>query len=648
MSKKIKSLILLSVACTALYAQKDSSSQQLDEVVVTATKTAQKQSTTGKVVTVINKADLEKSQGKTLGQILNDQVGLVINGAFQTIGSVQSVYTRGAGSGQTLILVDGVPVNDPSDVNNNFDLNFIALDNIERIEICRGAQSTIYGSDAIGGVINIITNKAGTNKAVNAHISVATGSYGTNKIAASLFGKLNKFSYEAGYSGLRTDGYSSAYDSSGKANFVNNGYKGNAYHANVLFQATQHLSFKGFVKYSQYKAFLDDGAFQDDKYYYTNNNNLIAGTGFQFKNNTITLVGNYQFSQTNRDYHRDSIDKAVATYYIESPYFSKSQFAELYASIKLGGGFTLLGGGDYRYSSMNSQYTSVGVWGPYSSISNDTSVKQSSLYTSLLFNHQKFNVELGGRLNSNSKYGTNYTFTFNPSYTINEHYRVFGSIASGFKAPSLYQLYAGVNTPYPIGYPNLQPEKSINYEIGLQQKDRNISNRIVLFYRDIKDGIDYNNNTYQYFNFDKETVKGIEYEISFQPIKHLSVTANYTFIAGTEQTESRISFNDTSYNYLLRTPKHKININVGYQFTKALFVNISGKYVSNTYDVGGYATSDVVLNNYFIVHAYAEYKFNKTIKLFADLQNIGNVKFFELYGFNSTPRYFMGGILIKL
>ena len=105
-------------------------------------------------------------------------------------------------SSPTPILVDGVPVNDPSDVNNNFDLNFIALDNIERIEICRGAQSTIYGSDAIGGVINIITNKAGTNKAVNAHISVATGSYGTNKIAASLFGKLNKFSYEAGYSGL--------------------------------------------------------------------------------------------------------------------------------------------------------------------------------------------------------------------------------------------------------------------------------------------------------------------------------------------------------------------------------------------------------------------------------------------------------------
>ena len=149
-------LLLVSVAS---YSQ--DSVKTLNEVVVTATKFPVKQSETGKVVDVITQDQLQKGYGKSLGEILNQQAGLVINGADNTLGTNLSVYLEGATSGNTLILIDGVPLYDPSGITEEFDLNNFALDNIERIEILKGAQSTLYGSDASAGVINIITKKSG-------------------------------------------------------------------------------------------------------------------------------------------------------------------------------------------------------------------------------------------------------------------------------------------------------------------------------------------------------------------------------------------------------------------------------------------------------------------------------------------------------
>ena len=105
----------------------------LDEVVVTATKYPVKQSQTGKVITVINREQLDRSSGKTLGQLLTEQAGITINGAFNHPGSTQVIYMRGASSGRTLVTIDGVPVNDPSLINNEFDINLIPTYHIEQI-----------------------------------------------------------------------------------------------------------------------------------------------------------------------------------------------------------------------------------------------------------------------------------------------------------------------------------------------------------------------------------------------------------------------------------------------------------------------------------------------------------------------------------
>lgn len=639
--RKIIVAILILISHQSIAQADTLKGKNFDEVVVTANKYPQKQSTTGKVITVITKEQIEKSSGKTLSQLLNEQAGITVNGALNSAGTVQTVYLRGAASGRALILLDGIPVNDPSMINNEFDLNLFSLDNIDRLEICKGAQSTLYGSDAVAGVINVITVDPNAKKPFNIKSSLSGGSQGTLKGNVQVYGKEKSLTYSARYAKLHTDGFSAAYDSSGKKFFDNDGYNGDVANAQVQWQATEHLSFKTFAMYSRYKADIDAGVFADEKDYIINNCGFTAGAGFTFKKDFVTLTGNYQYNETKRIYYNDSVYK-TSTIFEDNTYYGKTQFAEIFAGINLGSGFTLLQGADYRYSSYNQHYRSITVFGPYFPAPvKDTSMSQSGLYASLNFSGEKkrLNVELGGRLNTHSRYGSNYTYTFNPSYAVTEKVRLFASAASGFKAPTLYQL--SMNS-------KLLPEKSMNYEAGAEFRNNTFSTRLVYFNRKIKNGLDYNYVARNYFNYVKQVVNGIEYEASIKPLKVVDITFNYTYISPKETTQNRITNKDTiTYNYSLRRPKHSANLNIGVQATKALYFSISGKYVSSRYDVGGYQKADVRLGDYFIAGSNASYKLNEHLTFFADAQNITNRKFVDIRGYNSIPLVYNGGLKLN-
>lgn len=644
MTRKFFTALFIVTTLTAS-AQNDTLRGRQEEVVVTANKYPQKQSTTGKVITVINKEQIEKSQGKTLAQLLNEQVGITISGALNNAGSVQAEYTRGASSGRTLILLDGIPVNDPSMINNEFDINLFSLDNIDRIEICKGAQSTLYGSDAIAGVINVITVDPNVKKPFNIKSVLSGGNLGTFKGNVQVYGKAKNFTYSARYSKLLTNGFSSAHDSIGNKNYDNDDYNGNVVNAQVLWQATPQLSFKTFAMYSQYKAGIDAGTFVDEKDYVINNNNLTTGAGFTFKNDAVTLTGNYQYGELMRTYNNDSgyiVMTTAATKFEKNEYSGKTQFVELYAAIKLGDRFTLLQGGDYRNSSYNQHYFSINTsFGSFPSIFPNSSLSQTALYSSLNYSaaNKKLHAELGGRLNTHSRYGSNYTYTFNPSYNINEHVRFFGSIATGFKAPTLYQL--SINA-------KLLPEKSVNYEAGFQYSSKHFDTRLVYFNRKIDNGIDYNYISFKYFNYIKQVVNGVELEATLKPADAVSINANYSLLFPKETTQNRATNKDTlTYNYLLRRPKHNVNINIGWQILQQLYVSVTGKYVSNRYDIGGFKKPDVLLNEYFIVGAHADYRLSEHFKFFADAQNITNKKFFDVRGFNSIPFLANAGVVLN-
>lgn len=634
-------LSIFSFAVVSVHAQTDTlKAGKLDEVVVTANKYPQKQSTTGKVISVITKDQIEKNSGKTLSQLLNEQVGVTINGALNNAGAVQTVYVRGAASGRTLILLDGIPVNDPSMINNEFDLNLFSIDNIDRIEICKGAQSTLYGSDAIAGVINIITVGQDVTKPVNVKATLSEGNLGTFKGNVQLYGKKDKFTYSLRHARLYTNGFSAAFDSTGNKKFDDDRYDGNVTNNQFSYQLTQSLSLKSFMMYSRYKSGIDAGVFTDEKDYSISNSSFTGGGGFNFKKGIANVTGTYQYSELQRTYFNDSLFK-TSTVFEDNKYFGKTQYAELYSSLKITKAFTLLTGLDYRHSSYNQHFSSISIFGPYQFTARDTSLNQKALYASLNASglHNKFNVEVGGRINKHSRYGTNNTFTINPSFALNDNLRIFGSIATGFKAPTLYQLSLNKN---------LEAEKSINYEGGLQFSSNMVTAKSVFFNRKITNGIDYNYITFNYFNYVKQVVNGIELETTIQPLKQLSLSVNYTWIAAQESTQNRVTNKDTvTYNYLLRRPSHVFNASIAWQPCDRASISVTGKYVSSRYDVGGFRKADVLLKEYFITGIHSDFTINEHVKFFADSQNLFNTRFFDVRGYNSIPFIFNGGVIFN-
>jgi len=629
-------------ASTTAFAQDSSRINQLNQVVVTANRFNQKAGETGKVVTVLTAQYLQKHSGQPLTSILNTQAGLVVNGAENALGTNQDVYTRGASTGNTLILIDNIPVSDASQISNAFDLNFIPLSQIERIEILRGSQSTLYGSDAVAGVINIITKKPGEN---NLGIS-ANGSYGSYKTwqgGAGLNGNIGKFSYLAGYQHIKTDGFSAAYDSTGKGNFDKDGFKRNSVFAKVGLQATERWRLQYLLNWSDYHADLDAGGFADDPDYTMHNKYMLhaLSSHVDLAKGSWNLV--YSYQRNTRNLLDDTLFVPNAGYSVND-FTSNTHQVETYVSWDFSRQLQLITGADFRSSNTDQSTRYISEFYKDSSrLSGDSAhMRQFSYYASLLLHNMGgFNLELGGRYNNHNIYGSNGTFSVNPSYLINNRHKLFINISSAYKVPTLYQLYSV------YGNKNLKPESTINYEAGYQGalSNSNINVRVTGFYRQTKNLISFyslNDPPYgQYRNASKQDAYGGELEASWRIIGGLTLNMNYTYVKG------KIKEQDTSYYNLYRRPKHALNAELGYQLTPAAYISAQYKYISRRLDPA-YMAAPYILGDYYTLGAYAEYKLGSVLKLYADFRNITDQQYFDVRGYNTRKFNFTTGLVFNI
>ena len=638
MKCKIIAAFLLLASATS-YAQ--DSAKTLNEVIVTATKKPIKQSETGKVVDVITQEQLQKSFGKSLGEVLNKQPGMIINGADNNLGTNQTVYTRGASAGNTLIMLDGVPLYDASGISSEFDLNNFALDNIERIEILKGAQSTLYGSDAVAGVINIISKK-GEEKPFNLNINHSMGSYHTYNDAVSISGSNGKGqTYFVSYNKIYNQGFSSAYDSTGKNNFDKDGFDQDVLQLNYSFKPFKKISVRLFGKYNNNKADADPGAFIDDKDYTNHNNNLIAGTSVDYKLNKGFIRFQYNSNRFNRSFTDDSLYTNIFEKYSKGKYYGTSNYAELFTSLNLNKNIEFLAGIDYNENSTTQSYLVVPDYGfPSLPISADSAkTSQVSAYASLILKtNNGFHTELGGRWNHHNIYGSNFTYSFNPFYLIDDHYKIYANTSSGYHVPSLYQLYSE------YGNKNLKPEVSTNYEAGAQYYSDKINVRVTGFVRDIKDVFYFYSDpvtyTSKYVNADKQNDYGIETETTINFCKQFSASLNYTYVDGKISTKDYSK--DTSYFNLYKRPKNVLNVSLNFQATKDLFLCASLKTVSKAFEPPSYE-----LKGYYTLGFYSQYNFSKVFNIFANFQNITDQKYFVTRGYTTKGFNFNAGAKIS-
>lgn len=639
MKKKIFTLALL-LGGFAAFAQ--DSSRSLDAVVVTATKSDRKQSGIGRVTTVINAEELRRSEGETLGEVLNNQAGIRINGANGAPGTNQSVFLRGAADGYTLIMIDGVTVYDPSQITSHFDLNLIPLDMIDHIEIIRGAASTLYGSGAVAGVINIITKKGG-DKPLGGSLAFSGGSYTTFRENAGIYGKTKLLDYHVNFTNLDTKGFPAAVDTTGKGNFKNDGFHEKAVNAGFGVQVNGQFRISPFFRYSYEKGDLPAGAFTDDPYYTYDTKYLQTGlqSVYSLQGGEFHLL--YSFNTTERNYLDDTAS-GKSNYYREKDN-SRLQVVDAYFNYNISNKVELLTGASYTFSDLNqnSLYIVPGYTAPGAISDDSTRAILASAYASLfLKNENGFNLEAGGRLNNHSVYGFNPTFTFNPFYSFHGRHKIFAVVASSFNAPSLYQLYS------PYGNRFLKPEKGMSYEAGFEtMPDGKLKLRISGFKRDMKDVIAFGT---KYINYNRQDDYGGELEAEYVPDNKITLKGYYAYVSG--KVTAQNGAKDTTYNNLFKRAASTFGASLAWQATPSLFIGSDLKYTGRRDDLRFNLWPQPVtvesLKPYVLWNIQAGYTFGRKIYLFADLKNITNSDYVESLGYATRKFNFDAGVRFSL
>ena len=288
-------IVFLLLITTAVSGQTDSI-RNLDEVVITANRFPQKQINTGKVLTIITRKEIESTPYQSVAEILNRQVGMSVIGSNNAPGTNIDIYMRGAATGNALILLNGNPLFDPSTIRATFDINFIPLSTIERIEVLKGGQSTVYGSDAMAGVINIITRKESVQKN-QTNIELSNASYGTYTGMLNTMGSIKNLRYNMGYQRFQSDGFSSALDTTGKNGFDKDGMKQNAANIWLGSDIKSNWSWQLAGNYSQYKNDLDETAFEDAKDFTVKNRQLNFNAGLTKKMKIGEMHFNYHLDR---------------------------------------------------------------------------------------------------------------------------------------------------------------------------------------------------------------------------------------------------------------------------------------------------------------------------------------------------------------
>jgi len=441
--------------------------RDLPEVSITATKFPSRTLLTGKVVNVVTRQQLERSGGKDLSQVLTEQAGLYINGANSNAGKDKSVYLRGARIDHTLIMLDGIPLYDASGIGSNFDIRYLSVDQVERIEILKGSQSTLYGSDAIAGVINIITRKA-SGKPVSFSGLLSYGSYHSINGSAVLSGSKKKWNYSLQYALQSTGGINEAEDTlSGSQRTDKDGFTRQSFNASVGYQPANAIRMQAFFRYNRINAAYDQGAFTDELDLKNSSVNIQAGMKNEFRFGKAILNLQYNYNATSRIYTDDSTESRNGfAIFSKGDYRAREHFADAFLVMPLTGWLKLTSGIDFRNSASDQSYESISLYGPYKSELGKDSLHQTQtgVYAALAANLKNgFNAELGGRYNHHSGYGSYAVYNFNPAFVWKEKWKLFANLSSGFRSPSLYQLYSE------YGNKKLDPEKALSFKAGEQK-----------------------------------------------------------------------------------------------------------------------------------------------------------------------------------
>lgn len=581
----------------------------LNEVIITTNRAPQKLSDIGKVVQVITAETLARSQGRTLPEVLNNVAGLTIGGNGTSLGEPKAIYLRGSSTANTLILMDGIPVNDASSVNSEYDISTVPIEIIARVEVIKGGNSTLYGSAAVAGIINIIT-KQGYGQTPNANIIATAGSYHTFKQVVSLSGQIKNNHIVFLASNLASEGFSSAMPKNGETTFDKDAFRQQALGVNIGREINKKLTLRGNFMVNTKYADLDYGAYADDNIGNANTLSHLGGLSAQLQISKGALKvfahqNNIKRKSTNIHFTSQiSHIEAVINYPV-------TNFANLTSGVS--------------YNRFATQKDLL-----------DANSDIKSIYTSLFFKTKcGFRTEIGSRYNIHSQYGSNFTYTINPFYLLANKHKVFVNWSSSYRSPSLFQLF----DPQ-FGNLYLKPELSRSFETGLnisvlpQKLQLNFS----YFDRQTNDAIGWQNG---YQNADKSVAHGFEVELETKPHSLIRLNAFYTHVNG---KEFKVNQNP---NPLYRYPADSYGVNVGLICSPKINLHVNYKLVGTRIDKIWSDPNDIILPSYDLVDLYVQYQPKTTLTLFADIKNVFNKDYIDVVGYTTKGFNLNAGVKLE-
>jgi vitamin B12 transporter len=610
----------------------------VEQVVVTADRTPSAASRVGVSFTVLTLDQIRQDQEPQVADILARTPGITLsqNGGP---GGVASIFIRGADSGETLVLIDGVKVNDPSDPATGYDFSQLYAGDIARIEVLRGPQSTLYGSEAMGGVVNIVT--AAATKPFEGDIQAEGGSYGSANVRGGIGGRADRFDWRVG----------AWYDSAdGVSDF------------DKVFGGTGADPFHTAGASGRFRYDLAPGVQLDERAYYTWSRNEFDGydtpsgnfgndnefgrtrqavdyTGLDFSLLDGRLQNRVAFEYDRLDRVDEDPDQAGGKFtVIDTGASTTVEYEGVYA---IAPGYRAVFGAQDARSTI---YDSSPLYPPAVEASDNIASGYAQVTGEVL---PGLTLTGGGRYDANATFGGHATGQASAAWSLNDGNTILrASFGQGFKAPSLYELYSE------YGNAGLRPELADGWDAGVEQHF--LGGRVVVqatyFGRRTRDLIEFiscygvttggcatNTVGGYYANVDRAFAQGAEVGASWKVTSRLQLSGNYTH----DYDIDRSPGSETFGLQLPRRPRNTANASASYVWPIRLTTIIALRYADKSYDD---AANTIPLQSHVLWDVRASYPLRPRLEVYGRIENLTDKHYETAYQYGTLGRAAYAGV----
>lgn len=582
-------------------------------IIVSATGASTYTNQTGLAVTLIDEAEIERRQPSTVSDLLAQTPGVTVSNTGP-IGGFSAVRIRGAEGEQTLALIDGVRLNDPSSPGGGFDFTNLLVGSIERVEILRGPNSVPWGSQAIGGVVNVITQRPTYDTQANARAE-----YGSNdraNLVGNISGKSGPVGFSLGGGYFRDDGISAAAigtEADGYRQYAANG------RVEVEFSDAISLDLRGYYSDSRAEADGFPPPFYSlaDTPEYSTTQQLTGYAGLNAQVGDLTN----RLAVTLSDINRDNFASPAAT----APDFlarGRSERFEYQGDWQMDDGVRAVFGAEHERSRFSDGFSPA-------------KTRYSGAYAQAIIDPvDRVTLTAGARIDNYKSYGSKATFSANAVWRVGGASLIRAAYGEGFKAPTLYQLYSF------YGDPALQPEVAKSYELGFEYSlTDGLRVGATGYQRRVGNMIDFDLSAFRYNNIRRAKAKGVEAFIEMRPSDRFTVSANYSYADSKTKLDGAVAFTRR-----IRVPVHSLNLAVDWNAWGKVKLGADLRLASDSRDGFGGATR---LDGYSLLRLRASVPLGEHLEIYGRVENAGDADYQTVAGYNSYGRNAHIGVRAK-